>query len=137
MATGALKVRTLFNITGLGKEVPYDTGEVTMTVPVEHAGMPVYIIHSDAQTSSLQLSTLFPQYSLTKIYGVFIQAEVGTIYIQVDTAGAGAILAADAHLVLNVGEAVWLPINPAGNAGITIDAAAATDAFLITVVVKA
>ncbi len=133
---GVCKVRTTFKITGLGKDVSYDTGDVTMTVPVEHAGMPLYIIHSDAQSSSLQLSTIFPQYALAKFYGVFIIAEVGTIYIQIDTAGTSLILAADAHIVLNVGESVWLPINPAGNAGIAIDAKTATDAFSITAVIK-
>lgn len=134
---GVLKLRMIINCTGLDEEIPIDTDEVTMTVPVEHGGSGKYIIHATAQTTAIQLSDLFPQLALTKIYGVYIKAIVGTIYIQVDTAGTTTFVAADAHLVLNVGEFCYLPVNPDGNAGIAIDAAAITDAFVITAFAKA
>ncbi len=135
---GVLKKTLKLNCSGLGEEVNIDVGEDTLTVPVEHSGSPLYIVHATAQTvgGAMQLSDLFPQFALTKIYGVYIKAEVGTIYIQVDTAGTTTFIAADAHLVLLVGEDCFLPINPAGNLGVAIDASAITDAFSIAVWAK-
>jgi len=134
---GALKVTIRANLTGLGKEININPGEATMTTPVEHGGSGKYIVHATAQETAIQVSELFPQIALAKMYGVYIKAEAGTIYIMVDTAGTTTFAAAAADLVLNVGEACWLPINPAGNLGLTIDASAVTDAFTITVVGKA
>ena len=123
---GASSVVTKLTVTGLG-----DTRELTntktITVPVEQAGS--YTVMSTAQVTALQLSNLAPQIALTKMYMLYVKAVVGTIYIQVDTAGTTTFVAADAHLVLNVGEACILPLNPAGNAGVAFDAAAATDAM--------
>jgi hypothetical protein len=130
---GAAKLTTKINITGLGNEVNIDdVQDVTLTVPVEHGGSGKYIVHATAQTTAIQLSDIFPQLALTKIYLVYIKAESGTIYVQVDTAGTTTFVAADAHLVINEGEGYPIPVNPDGNAGVAIDAASATDAFTIT-----
>ncbi len=136
---GALKVRTIINCSGLGEEYTIDTGEVTMTVPVEHGGQGKYIIHHDATTTALQLSTLFPQLALAKIYAVYIKAEVGTIYIMLNTAGSTTFGETTADLRLLVGEHCYLPLNQdltTAN-GMTIDAAAVTDAFTITAFAEA
>ena len=125
---GALKVRTIVKLTGLGEEINIDT-EKTMTVPVEHGGSGRYIVHETAGTTAIQVSDLFPQIALTKMYGVYIKAEVGTIYVILDTAGTTTFDSTTADLVLNVGEACYLPINPGGNLGLIIDASAVTDAF--------
>ena len=131
---GALTVRRIINSTGLGEEFTIDIDAVTQTVPVEHGGKGRYVIHHTATTTALQLSTLFPQLALAKIYKVYIKAEVGTIYIMLNTAGATTFGVTTADLALAEGEDVDLPVNPdltAAN-GMTIDAAAVTDAFTIT-----
>ena len=111
--SGVCKVRTVVNITGLGDEITMDSGEVTMTVPVEtHKG---YTVVETAQTTAIQLFAMIDHIVLAKIYGVYIKSEAGTIYIVVDTAATTTIAAADADLVLKEGEAVWLPIKPVGN----------------------
>ena len=135
---GALKLTIKADVTGLGEEINIDTGVVTMTVPVEHGGSGKYVIHATATTTAMQLSELFPQLALAKIYGVYIKAEVGTIYIMLNTAGTTTFGVTTADLALNAGEAVYLPINPdltIAN-GMTIDASAVTDAFSITAFAK-
>ena len=124
---GVCKVRTVVNITGLGDEVTMDSGEVTMTVPVEiHKG---YTVVATATTTAIALFAMIAHIALAKIYGVYIKAEAGTIYIVVDTAATTTIAAADADLVLNEGESCWLPINPDGNLGLSIDGEDNTAAF--------
>lgn len=132
---GVLKLRIKVNLTGLGEEVEIDTGDVTMTVPVEH--QEGYTVVATATTTAIQLFDMVDHIALAKIYGVLIWAKVGTIYILEDMAGTVTFAAAAANLVLNVGEAAWLPINPAGNLGCKIDAAAVTDAFSWMIVGKA
>ena len=123
---GALKVTIKANITGLGEEINISNTK-TMTVPVEvQSG---YTVVATATTTAIQLFDMIDHIALANIYGIYLKAEVGTIYITVDTAGTGTITSATADLVLNVGEACWLPINPDGNLGLIVDAAAVTDAF--------
>ena len=133
---GALVVTVKAKLTGLGEEINIDN-EATMTVPVEHGGSGRYIVHATAGTTAIQVSTLFPQIALAKMYGVYIKAEVGTIYIILDTAGTSTFDETTADLVINVGESCWIPVNPDNNAGVTIDASAVTDAFTITAVGEA
>lgn len=135
---GVAKVTTKIDITGLGEEINIDTGAVTMTVPVEHGGSGKYIVHATATATAMQLSDLFPQLALAKIYGVYIKAEVGTIYIMLNTAGTTTFGVTTADLVLLVGESAYIPVNPdltTAN-GMTIDASANTDAFTITALAK-
>lgn len=123
---GALKVRTIINCTGLGDEVTIDSSEVTMTVPVAYQEGYTVV---DGQTTAIALFAMIDHIALAKIYGVYIKAEVQEIYIMVDTAGVATFLKAAADLVLNEGEACWLPINPSGNLGISIDGEDNTAAF--------
>ena len=136
---GALKLTIKADVTGLGEEINIDTGAVTMTVPVEHGGSGKYIVHATATTTAMQLSDLFPQLALAKIYGVYIKAEVGTIYIMLNTAGTGTFGVTTADLVLLVGKSAYLPVNPdlTSANGMTIDASVVTDAFTITAFAKA
>lgn len=133
--TGALKVRTHVNISGLGEEVDFDTSDVTMTVPVEY--QKGYTVVETATTTAIQLFDMVDHIALAKIYGIFIKAEVGTIYVALDTAGTTSITSTTADLIYNVGEGSWLPINPGGNLGVVIDASAVTDAFSWIIVGKA
>jgi hypothetical protein len=123
---GSAKLTVSINVTGLGREIDISTAK-TLTVPVEH--QEGYTIVETATTTAIQLFDLIDHIALAKIYGVYIKAEVGTIYITIDTAGTGTLTSATADLVLNVGEPCWIPVNPAGNLGIVVDAAAITDAF--------
>lgn len=123
---GAAKVTVKVDVTGIGEEINISNAK-TMTVPVEvQSG---YTVVETATTTAIQLFDMIDHIALAKIYGVYIKAEVGTIYITVDTAGTGTLTSATADLVLNVGEACYLPINPDGNLGLIVDAAAVTDAF--------
>ena len=128
---GIANVSIKFNVTGIGDEVLM-TNTQTRTVPVELARG--YSIVS-AQGSGQLLDT--GDVALAKVYGVYIKAEVGTIYILLDTAAAEAVTTTNAHLALLVGEDAFLPINAANNAGIVIDSVAATDAYSYVVLGKA
>lgn len=124
---GAAQSTVKLTVSGLGDTVEKDISRVTLTVPTESATG--YVVVATAQATAIQISDLAPQIALAKMYHLIIIARAGTIYIQVDTAGTTTFAAAAAHLVVNVGEAAQLPLNPAGNLGVAIDAAAATDAF--------
>lgn len=133
MAGEAILTTTL-SVTGLGGTVSR-TNTVTLTVPVEvQTG---YTVVATATTTGLQLFDMIDHIALAKIYGVYLKAEVGTIYISVDTAGVGTLTSATADLVLNVGESCYIPVNPGGNLGMVIDAAAVTDAVSWMILGKA
>ncbi|KKL15804.1 hypothetical protein LCGC14_2501930 [marine sediment metagenome] len=123
---GAAILKTNIKVTGIGNDVEMDN-TATLTVPVEvQSG---YTIVETATTTAIQLFDMVDHIALNKIYGVYLKAEVGTIYITVDTTGTGTITSTTADLVLNVGESTYIPVNPDGNLGMVIDAAAVTDAF--------
>lgn len=126
---GVAQVKINVKVAGLGDDVEMnpDLDAVTLTVPVETANG--YVIVATATTTAIQLSTLAPQIALAKMYGLYVKAKVGTIYIQVDTSGTTTFGSANAHITLNVGEPCYIPINPSGNLGVAFDAAAVTDAF--------
>jgi len=126
MATGALKVTIKANLTGLGEEVSI-SDEATMTVPTKH--QEGYTITKDQASNAVQLFAMVDHITLAKIYGVYIKSEVGTIYILLDDSGTTSLTSANSDLALKVGEACWLPINAANNAGLVVDGSAATDAF--------
>lgn len=132
---GALKLTVKANLTGLGEEINFGDDNVTMTVPVKH--QEGYTIVATAQITAIQLFDMVDHIALAKIYGVGITAEVGTIYIMPDTAGTVTFLSTDAVFTLNAGESGWFPINPTGNLGFKIDAAAITNAFSWMIVGKA
>ena len=123
---GVCKVRTVVKITGLGDDVTLDSGDVTMTVPVAY--QEGYTVLVNATSSAVALFAMIDHIALTDMFGIYLKCEVGTLYIMVDTAGTTTFAAAAADLVLNVGESCWLPINPAGNLGISLDAVGATTA---------
>lgn len=124
---GIGKVSVNLRYTGLGAGIEVPVDDVTLPVPVEHASG--YVIHATAQTTAIQLSDLAPQIALGKMFTLLIIARVGTILIQVDTAGTATFAAAAAHHQLTVGMPALLPLNPDGNLGVAIDALAVTDAF--------
>ncbi len=132
MATA--KVTIKLEVSGLGNDITVSNAK-TMTVPVEIQNG--YTVVTTAGVTAIQLFDMIDHIALDKIYGVYIKAEVGTIYLTVDTAGTGTLTSATADLVLNVGEACYLPINSAGNLGLVVDAAAITDAFSWVILGKA
>lgn len=118
---GVLTTQIIGKITGLGEELNFDSGEITMTVPVEYQKGYTVI---DGQTTALQLFDLVDHIALAKIFGVYIKSEAQEIYILPNTAGTTTFLSTDAVLTLNEGEACWLPINPTitgGPLGLKID----------------
>jgi hypothetical protein len=130
VATVSIKVE----VTGIGNDI-ISSNSATMTVPVEvQTG---YTVITTATTTAIQLFDMIDHIALNKIYGVYIKAEVGTIYITVDTAGTGTLTSATADLVLNVGESCYLPINPSGNLGLVVDASAITGAISWLILGKA
>lgn len=114
-------------VTGLGAAVNSDPQEQTETVPVERSGD--YIIVATAGTTAIQLSDLCPQIALAKMDTLYIKAEVGTIYVILDTAGTATFGSATADMTLVAGDFIYIHLNQTANAGVTIDAAAVTDAF--------
>lgn len=126
---GAATVTINVKVTGLGADVEVNSGNtgVTMTVPVEiQSG---YTVITTATTTAIQLFDMVDHIALDKIFGVYIKAKVGTIFISPDTAGTGTITAVTGDLVLNVGEPCYIPVNPAGNLGMVVDGSAVTAAF--------
>lgn len=130
---GQATVTISVDLTGLGSDYTVSNTKA-MTVPVEWQSG--YTVLTAATSTALALFDLTDHFDLDDIYGVYIKAEVGTVYILVDTAGTSTFAAAAADLVLNVGEACYLPINPAGNLGLSIDASAATAAISWVVLAK-
>lgn len=131
---GIATVKISVDVTGIGNDVSV-SNSVAMTVPVEvQAG---YTIVATATTTAIQLFDMVDHIALAKIYGCYIKAEAGTIYILADTAGTGTITSSTADFVLNVGEACYIPINPGGNLGLVVDASAVTDAFSWLILGKA
>ena len=126
---GAALSKINLKVSGLGDtiETNPDWNTVTNTVPTEVAYG--YVIVSTATTTALQLSALAPSIALAKMDTLYIKAEVGTIYVILDTAGTTTFGSATADIVLTVGKDMLIHLNQAGNAGVTIDAAAVTDAF--------
>ena len=124
VATSKISVK----VTGIGDTVETnpDWDTVTNTVPTEKASG--YIIVATATTTALQLSDLAPHIALAKMDMLYIKAEVGTIYVILDTAGT-TTFGATADITLTVGKDMKIHLNQSGNAGVTIDAAAVTDAF--------
>ena len=130
---GVAKVAINVKITGLGED--YETSNSqTMTVPVEYQSG--YTVLTAATTTALQLFALVDHFDLDDIYGVYLKAVVGTVYIAVDTSGTGTITSSTADLVLNVGEACYIPVNPDGNLGMLVDGSAVTAAIKWVVLAK-
>ncbi len=123
---GVLTVQTIVSLTGLGDTVSIDSDTVIMTVPVAYQEGHTVLVN--ATSSALALFAMVDHIALTDIYGVYLKCTVGTLYIQVDTAGTTTFAAAAADLVLNVGESSWLPINPDGNLGLALDGVGVTTA---------
>ena len=130
---GQASVTITVGVTGLGSDYTVTNTKV-MTVPVEWQSG--YTVLTAATSTALELFALVDHFDLDDIYGVYIKAEVGTVYILVDTAGTTTFNASAADLVLNVGEADYISINPAGNLGLSIDASAATAAISWLVLAK-
>lgn len=115
-------------VTGLGNAIEVNPTDVTtLTVPTERSAD--YIIVSTATTTALQLSSLAPSIALVKMDALYIKAEVGTIYVSLDTSGTTSITSATAQISLTVGQEMFVHLNQGGNLGVVIDAAAVTDAF--------
>jgi len=132
--SGTATVAITVSTTGIGDSITR-TNTKLMTAPVElQTG---YTVVATATATAIQLFDLVDHIALAKIYGVYLKAEVGTILITVDTAGTDTLTASTADLVLNEGEACYLPINPAGNLGLVIDALSVTDAFSWLILGKA
>lgn len=130
---GEAKVTIMVEVTGL--DSPCMVANLkTMTVPVEYQSG--YTVLTAATTTALQLFDLVDHFDLDDIYGVYIKAVVGTVYITIDTAGTGTITSSTADLVLNVGEACYIPVNPGGNLGMLIDGSAVTAAISWLVLAK-
>ena len=125
VATSKINVK----VTGLGDtvEANSDFDATTLTVPTERSAD--YIIVSTATTTALQLSDLAPSIALAKMDALYIKAEVGTIYVSLDTSGTTSITSTTAQVVLTVGQEMFVHLNQGGNLGVVIDAAAVTDAF--------
>ncbi|HDZ13767.1 hypothetical protein LCGC14_1064850 [marine sediment metagenome] len=116
-------------VTGLGDTIESnpDLDATTLTVPTERSSD--YIIVSTATTTALQISDLAPSIALAKMDALYIKAEVGTIYVSLDTSGTTSITSATAQMALTVGKDILIHLNQGGNLGVVIDASAVTDAF--------
>ena len=130
---GAATVTITVGVTGLGSDFTVTNTKI-MTVPVEWQSG--YTVLTAATTTALQLFDLVDHFDLDDIYGVYIKAEAGTVYIAIDTAGTATLTSSTADLVLNVGEADYISINPAGNLGMAVDASAVTAAISWVVLAK-
>lgn len=131
---GEASAITKLTVTGLGNTVEL-TNTKTLTTPIEQAGS--YTVMSTAQVTALQISELAPQIALTKMYSLYIKAEVGTIYVKPNLASTSTFDETGAVLELKEGRSTEIPLNPANNAGVAIDAAAITDAMTWHVLGKA
>lgn len=130
---GIATVTIRVDLEGLGSDFTISNSKV-MTVPVEWQSG--YTVLTAATTTALQLFDLVDHFDLDDIFGVYIKAAVGTVYITVDTAGTGTITSSTADSVLNVGEAEYFAVNPDGNLGLIVDGSAVTAAISWLVLAK-
>ena len=131
---GVATLAVSLKVEGIGDEILVANSQ-TLTVPVE--AMKGYTVVETATTTGIQLFGFITSIALAKIYGTYIKAVSGTIYIAVDTAGTDTLTSSTADLVLNEGEGTYIPVNPDGNLGMVIDAASVTDAFQWVILGKA
>ena len=131
---GVATLAVNLKVTGIGDDVIVANSQ-TLTVPIESQSG--YTVVGTAQTTGIQLFDFITAIALNKIYGVYIKAVSGTIYIMVDTAGTTTVDNTECDLILNEGEATYIPVNPDGNLGMVIDAAAVTDTFQWVILGKA
>jgi hypothetical protein len=133
-ATLAIKL----SVTGIGDDTIVQDS-IDLTVPVKK--LEGYIITTGATATAIALLANITGIALAKVYGVYIEAEVGTIFVTLQTDGTtgSTALTTSADLVLNVGEACYLPYNwnKTGVAGIQVNGSSATDAFSYVILGKA
>lgn len=135
---GEATINTRLRVSGLGSNLDLDSEKTLAKVPVEvGGGQGTYVIVATAQTTALQLSDLVPHIPLDKMFKLYIKAVSGSIYLQLDTAGTTTFAAAAADIVIPEGDSDIISLNPDNNAGVTIDAASATDAFEFAVLGEA
>lgn len=131
---GAATTKIEMTITGLGDEANV-SNESTLTVPVEF--QKGYTVVATATTTAIQLFDMVDHIALNKIYGVYIECVLGTIYVKADTTGTTSITSSTAVHVFNLGEGSYIPLNPDNNAGLVVDAASVTDSFTWVIFGKA
>ena len=123
---GAATVTSKIYITGLGTDAEA-TNSSTVATPVEF--MKQYNIIS----VPLNLDT--GNITLTAVYGLWLKAEVGTLYVKLNDTST-AVTLASAETVLSAGASDYYSINPANNAGIRIGGSAASAAVSYVVLGK-
>ena len=126
-------------VTGIGDDINVANSQ-TLTVPVEALSGYTITAGSPA-TTCIALLASTANIALAKVYGVYIKAEVGTIYItmQVDGTVVATNLTTSADMTLLVGESCFLPYNNGVTtpAGIQVGGSAAIDAFSWVILGKA
>ena len=115
---GAAKITSKIYITGLGTDAEA-TNSFTTSAPVE------YIKQYNIVSVPLNLDV--GNIALTAVYGLWLKAEVGTIYIKLNDTST-AVTAASAEMILSAGASEYYSINPANNAGIRVGGSAVSAA---------
>ncbi len=123
---GLAQLTTKLIITGIGDDVEV-SNLVELTTPIEY--IKGFAIVDTAATTALQLLSDTTKIALDKVFGVYIKAQSGTIYIALNSAGTATFDTTTADLTLISGESCYLPINSFNNAGIKIDALTTSDSF--------
>jgi len=127
---GICTVAINMKVTGIGDDIDVANSQV-MTVPVE-VTKGYSIVTTKATSQALPLGDI----AIAKVYGAYIKAEVGVIYIKIDSSTVEAITSANAHLILNEGESAYMPMNGAitSHSGFMIDVGTSLDAYSYVVV---
>jgi len=122
---GVALLAVSLKVTGIGDEILMANSQ-TLTVPVEVA-KGYSIVTTKATSQALPLGDI----EIAKVYGVYLKAEVGAIYIKINSDTVEAITSTNAHLILNEGEAVYIPMNGAitSHSGFMIDVGTSLDAY--------
>jgi hypothetical protein len=132
-ASATVGIKVIVDEIGNGIEVYNYKNMANVPAEMENG----YVIVETATTTALQLFDI-TKIALAKAYGVYLKSEIGTIYIIPNNATTTpSVTSLTAVFILNEGEACYLPINPALNTGIKIDAADITNAFSYLILGKA
>ena len=126
-------VTTKIDIAGIGDDIHISNEKTLATVPVE-LKKGYTIMPSTFATVGIELLANVTDIPLAKVFGVYIKAEVGTIFITVQQSGVDAATygtALTSDLKLLVGESVFIPYNGGRTAaaGILVSGSATSDAF--------
>ena len=137
---GSLIVKTEITLAGIATESNVPNTAALATAPIEYKKGRT-VLSGAPSSAAVALLANVTDIPLANVFGVYIKAEVGTIYITLQEDGTvyTTCTAIAADMILLVGEDVYIPYNcgKTGVKGIQVNGSAATAEFSYIILGKA